>query len=364
MKRVSIAEQSQLTSLHRFTPEGSFLGYVGCCINVGERERVEADLQLQSLSHRLFTKITLKIRQSLQLDEILQITLREIQRLLSVDRMLIFRRDETALLQHLAHPIEVALIQSQLLEQETRQHKERARSSAELEQFAYSSSHDLQELLRMVISYPKSLEQCYQHQLDASADKLIDYAIEKAGRIQTLIRDLLIFLRVSTRGQPSTKVDSKQALQRAIIDLQFAIQKSEAIITHNPLPQVMANATQLTQLFQNLVENALKFCHQGIRHIHIGVLNNIDNNLTFYGRDSNIGIERQCHDRSFAIIQQLHSRHQYPGIRLGLSLCKKIVERHRKHIWFASELEQGTTFYFTLFRGNNLDEFTDSNFAS
>ncbi len=419
-----------------------------------------ADLQLQSLSHRLFTEITLKIRQSLQLDEILQITVREIQTLLSADRVLIFqlqadgsgqvvqeavlppypvswgqtfvesfqqdyrdkyqrgrvsaivdiqtaniqechrqflqrfevkanlvvpihcRQDlwglliahqcdrprhwsefETELLQQLANQIGVAITQSELLEQEIRQRKELARSNAELEQFAYVASHDLQEPLRMVISYLQLLERRYKDQLDASADEFIDYAIEGAERMQTLIRDLLTFSRVGTRGQPLTVVEGEQAWQRAIANLQLAIQESEAVITHDLLPPVMADITQLTQLFQNLVGNALKFRQQQVPHIHIGVLDSGDDNLTFYVRDNGIGIEMQYHDRIFAIFQRLHSRTKYPGTGIGLALCKKIVERHGGRIWFESEPERGTTFYFTLFRGSDHDEFTHSSFA-
>jgi light-regulated signal transduction histidine kinase (bacteriophytochrome)/putative methionine-R-sulfoxide reductase with GAF domain len=425
-----------------------------------ERKNAEAELQLQSLSQRLFTEITLKIRQSLQLDEILQVTVREIQTLLSANRVLIFqlqadgsgqvvqeavlppypvlwgqtfvecfqqdyrdkyqlgrvsaiadiqtanihechrqflqqfevkanlvvpihcRQDlwglliahqcdrprqwsdfETELLQQLANQIGIAITQSQLLEQETRQREELARSNAELEQFAYVASHDLQEPLRMVISYLQLLERRYKNQLNASADEFIDYAIGGAERMQTLIRDLLSFSRVSTRGQPLTVVESEQALQRAIANLQLAIQEGEAVISHDPLPQITADATQLTQLFQNLVGNALKFRQQQVPHIHIGVIDGGDDELTFYVRDNGIGIEMQYHDRIFAIFQRLHSRSKYPGTGIGLALCKKIVERHGGRIWFKSDLGKGTTFYFTLFRGRDCHEFTHSSFA-
>ncbi|PSB16612.1 histidine kinase [Phormidesmis priestleyi ULC007] len=414
-----------------------------------ERKQVEADLQLQSLSHRLFTEITLKIRQSLQLNEILQITVREVQKLLSADRVLLFElqadgsgqvvqeavlqpypvswgqnivdpcfqqdyqekyelgrissitdiqtapiqachrqfleqfevkanlvvpvvcRDalwgllivhqcsrprhwnnfETELLQQLANQIGIAITQSQLLEQETYQRKELIRSNAELEQFAYVASHDLQEPLRMVISYLQLLERRYKHQLDASADEFIDYAVEGAERMQTLIRDLLSFSRVSTWGQPFTDVDTEKVLQRAIANLQLAIQENEAVITHDPLPNVTADATQLTQLFQNLVGNALKFRQAEAPQIHIGVSDDNAEETTFYVRDRGIGIESQYHDRIFAIFQRLHSRSKYPGTGIGLALCKKIVERHGGRIWFESQPMQGTTFYFTLSRG-------------
>ena len=415
-----------------------------------ERNQVEVDLQLQILSHRLFTEITLKIRQSLQLDEILQITVREVQKLLSADRVLLFElqsdgsgqvvqeavlqpypvlwgqnivdpcfqqdyrekyelgqvsaiadiqtapiqachrqfleqfevkanlvvpvmcRDalwgllvvhqcsrprhwnnfETELLQQLANQIGIAITQSQLLEQETYQRKELIRSNSELEQFAYVASHDLQEPLRMVISYLQLLERRYKHQLDASADEFIDYAIEGAERMQTLIRDLLSFSRVSTRGQPFTDVDSEKALTGAIANLQLAIQENQAVITHDPLPTVTADATQLTQLFQNLVGNALKFRRAEAPQIHIGVFDNNEEETTFYVRDRGIGIEPQYHDRIFAIFQRLHSRSKYPGTGIGLALCKKIVERHGGRIWFESQPMQGTTFYFTLSKGN------------
>ncbi|MEA5605603.1 GAF domain-containing protein [Nostoc sp. UHCC 0252] len=438
---------------------GDIVRMVGSYTDITDRKRADEELKRQNLRSQLFAEITLKIRESLQIDEILKTTVTEVQQLLQADRVLIFRletdgsgtvvqeavlpgwpvilgenildecfkeeyieryrqgrvsaiediqaahiqpchreflqhfavranlvvpilvRDniwglllahqcaaprkwnnfETELLKQLANQIGIALSQAQLLEKETQQSQELVRSNAELEQFAYVASHDLQEPLRMVTSYLQLLERRYKNQLDASADQFITYAVDGARRMQTLINDLLNYSRVSTRGQPFKLVDCDVILQQAIANLQIAIADSQAIVTHDALPEVMADTTQLTQVFQNLIGNAIKFCQNQQPQIHIGVvkpnanlegenLNSIPlaDEWLFWIRDNGIGLESQYAERIFIIFQRLHGRDKYPGTGIGLAICKKIIERHGGRIWVKSKPGQGSTFYFTI----------------
>ncbi|MHC5733713.1 GAF domain-containing protein [Nostoc sp.] len=470
---------------------GDIVRMVGSYTDITNRKRANEELKRQNLRSQLFAEITLKIRESLQIDEILQTTVTEVQKLLQADRVLIFQlwpdgsgtvvqeavlpgwpvilgenifdpcfkaeyleryrqgrvsaiedieaahiqpchreflqqfavranlvvpilvRDgiwglllahqcaaprqwnnfETELLQQLANQIGIALSQAQLLEKQTQQSQELARSNAELEQFAYVASHDLQEPLRMVTSYLQLLERRYKHQLDANADQFITYAVDGARRMQTLINDLLNYSRVSTRGQPFLLVDCSVVLEQAIANLQLAIADSRAVVTYDTLPQVMADATQLTQLFQNLIANAIKFCHNQQPRIHIGVAKGAggaggaeeageageageenttsspstlpvpspqspvpspqspvptQNEYLFWVRDNGIGLESQYAERIFIIFQRLHGRNRYPGTGIGLAICKKIIERHDGRIWVESKPGQGSTFYFTI----------------
>ncbi len=445
---------------------------LGSLSDIGERKQAEEELRQQNQRSQLLAEITLKIRQSLRTEEILQTTVTEIQKLLGADRVLIFQlwndgsgtvvqeavvpgcssilaqklfepcfhqdyqqayregrihvisdlakanihpchkefleklsvkahivvpiilRDalwglliaqqclyprnwsyfEIDLLQQLANQIGIALSQAQLLEQEMRQREELARSNIELEQFAYVASHDLQEPLRMVISYLQLLEKKYKSQLDRKADEFIAYAVDGASRMQILINDLLRFSRVSTRAQPFETVDCNTVLQRAIANLKIAIAESGAVITKSEsLPQVIGDATQLTQLFQNLISNAIKFRSRELAlHIEIGVrwvetrgqktpegtshISDLTSSSCsvfypewlFWVRDNGIGIEPQYRDRIFVIFQRLHARGKYAGTGIGLAICKKIVERHGGRIWVESQLGQGATFYFTI----------------
>ncbi|WP_017655659.1 GAF domain-containing protein [Fortiea contorta] len=439
--------------------EGNVVRMVGSHTDISHRYRVQEELKRQNHRAQLFAQITLKIRESLQLEEILQTTVTEIKKLLQADRVLIFRlwpdgsgtvvqeavqpgwpavigknildtcfRDEYMekyrqgrvsaiadvakshiqpchqqflaqfgvkanlvvpilvrdgiwglliahqcesgrywnnfeldLLQQLANQIGIALSQAQLLEQETRQRQELARSNAELEQFAYVASHDLQEPLRMVTSYLQLLERRYKNQLDGRADEFISYAVDGASRMQRLINDLLNYSRVSTRGQPFALVDCNTVLATAIANLQIAIKESGAVITQDLLPTVMADATQLSQVWQNLIANAIKFSGETPPRIHIGVMKrttqpNAENaNLTFtenewlfWVSDNGIGLETQYAERIFVIFQRLHTRSKYPGTGIGLAICKKIIERHGGNIWVESKPSQGSIFYFTI----------------
>jgi PAS domain S-box-containing protein len=222
-----------------------------------------------------------------------------------------------------------------------------ARSNAELQQFAYVASHDLQEPLRMVTSYLELLERRYQGQLDAKADQFIGYAVDGAVRMQTLINALLSYSRIGSKAAAWQPVDCAVLLQEVLTNLQVTIDQNQASITHDALPSVMADRPQLVQLFQNLIGNGIKFRQAAAPQIHIGVARSGDQWL-FSVRDNGIGIEDKYVDRIFIIFQRLHGRGEYPGTGIGLAICKKIIERHGGKLWVESELNQGSTFYFTL----------------
>jgi PAS domain S-box-containing protein len=430
---------------------GNYLTSRWTTIEIGERLRLRQQA-------RLSAEISQKIRQSLQLEEILQTVVDEVQKLLAVDRVLIFRLEtdgsgtvlqervlpdypsvmassivnpgfdrayhskyqqgqiysvadltlagsktccveflqefgvkasaivpihlreelwgllivhqcraprhwqsnELEILARLATQLGIALAQAQLLESEQRQRQELTRSNAELEQFAYIASHDLQEPLRMVISYLQILERRYKDRLDDDAHEFIGYAVDGAVRMQSLIQALLSYARLSSRPQPFELVDTDRVLQDALANLQVAISESGAQITSAPLPAVWGDAMQLTQLFQNLIANAIKFRQRetppqieiGVRQVDLAtqmglhgdwqVLSPSTGDLTtasawcFMVADNGIGIEERYRDRIFEIFRRLHPRSDYPGTGVGLAICKKIVERHGGKIWVES----------------------------
>ena len=231
--------------------------------------------------------------------------------------------------------------------QRRRVEEELARSNKELEQFAYVASHDLQEPLRMVTSYVQLLARRYKGKLDSDADDFIGFAVDGAVRMWKLINDLLTYSRVGIRGKESESTDSETVLNQSFNDLKVAIEENGAVVTHDPLPTVMVDRSQLGQLFQNLVGNAIKFRGNEPPRVAISASRN-GNGWTFSVRDNGVGIAPEYSERIFIIFQRLHSRQKYAGTGIGLAICKKIVERHGGRIWVESEVGKGATFYFTL----------------
>jgi PAS domain S-box-containing protein len=225
-----------------------------------------------------------------------------------------------------------------------------ARSNAELEQFAYVASHDLQEPLRMVASYTQLLGRRYKGKLDEDADEFIEFAVDGARRMQELINDLLTYSRVGSRALELAPVDTGRTIDRVIADLGGAIEDSEARITRDAsMPTIQADPTQLQQLFQNLIANGIKFRRADVPpEVQISASSAAAGLWQFRVSDNGIGIEPQYLDRIFVLFQRLHSRAEYPGTGIGLAICRKIVERHGGSIQVESEPGQGTTFEITL----------------
>ncbi|MGL5193007.1 MAG: PAS domain S-box protein [Chroococcales cyanobacterium] len=242
------------------------------------------------------------------------------------------------------------------IEKELAQHTaDLARSNAELEQFAYIASHDLQEPLRMVASYTQLLALRYPGKLDAQADKYIAYILDGATRMQQLINDLLQYSRVGTHGKSFDLVDCNEIMTRAIANLKMAIRKSNARVNWQNLPQVFGDKTQLLQLFQNLIANAIKYRSPQTPEVQIEA-HYREGEWLFSVKDNGIGIDPKHGDRIFQIFQRLHTRDEYPGTGIGLAICKRIVERHRGHIWVESEPDRGAIFYFTLANSSPIEE--------
>ena len=226
-------------------------------------------------------------------------------------------------------------------------HEELKRSNAELEQFAYVASHDLQEPLRMVASYAQLLGRRYEAKLDGDAREFMAYIVDGASRMKQLIEDLLAYSRVGTKGAEFKRVNAEDALKRALFNLRVAIQEAGAVVTNDPLPTLSGDEVQLGQLLQNLMSNALKFRSDSVPRIHIGVTESAKE-YTFEVRDNGIGIEPQYYERIFMVFQRLHNKGEYPGTGIGLAICKKVVERHGGRIWVESRPGAGSSFYFTL----------------
>jgi PAS domain S-box-containing protein len=224
---------------------------------------------------------------------------------------------------------------------------ELTRSNADLQQFAYVASHDLQEPLRNVASCLQLLEKKYKNNLDAKADQYIHYAVESSVRMKNLILDLLTYSRIGTRGNPRKQTDCEQILDQTVRNLRSAISEAGAVITRDPLPTILADNAQLMQVFQNLIGNSIKFRGEQQPHVHVSAVKN-KKEWIFSVKDNGIGIESRHLDRIFVIFQRLHKRSQYGGTGIGLAIVKKVVERHNGRVWVESEFGSGTTFYFTI----------------
>lgn len=227
---------------------------------------------------------------------------------------------------------------------------ELARSNEDLEQFAYVASHDLQEPLRQVTGYMHLLKQRYGAKFDVTACEFIDYAFDGATRMSQLIKDLLAYSRIGTRGQELQPTDANETIKEVLAVLQCLSDDNHAVVTHDPLPTVRADASQLAHLFQNLIANAITFRGEESPRIHVGV-QPADGMWHFSVRDNGIGMEKRHFEGIFLMFHRLHTREEYPGTGIGLAICKKIVERHGGRIWVESEPGKGSTFHFTLLRG-------------
>lgn len=242
---------------------------------------------------------------------------------------------------------ELKALNDQLEQRVTERTLELRRSNEDLEQFAYVASHDLQEPLRMITSYLQLLQQRYKNKLDTDADDFIGFAVDGAERMHNLIVDLLAYSRVGIRSQPFETTDCNAVLEDALMNLQVAIQESGAVVARETLPTLLADPVQLTQLFQNLIGNAVKFRSETPPEIRVGAKREGDG-WHFSVADNGIGIDAKYFEKIFIIFQRLHSRNKYSGTGIGLAVCKKIVERHGGRIWVESQPGQGTTFHFTI----------------
>lgn len=221
------------------------------------------------------------------------------------------------------------------------------RSHEDLQQFAYVVSHDLQEPLRMIISFLELLKRNYDDLLDERGQEYIWYAVDGATRMQAMIEGLLAYSRIDTQGNPFTSTDCNVILEHVLRNLMRVIQAKDAVVTYDPLPTINVDATQVEQVFQNLISNALKFCDVSPPRVHISAERN-DHLWRFAVRDNGIGIDPAQMDRLFKVFERLHTQEEYEGTGIGLAVCKKIVERHGGQIWVESQPGEGSIFYFTL----------------
>jgi PAS domain S-box-containing protein len=222
------------------------------------------------------------------------------------------------------------------------------RSNDELQQFAYVASHDLQEPLRMVASYTQLLAKRYKGRLDSEADEFIAYAVDGSNRMQGLIQDLLAYSRSGTNEKALREVSTEKALKDALSNLRATIQESGALVTHDSLPAITSDDTQLVQVFQNLVANAIKYRSAEVPQVHVSATKNGGRDWIFSVRDNGLGIDPQYFEKIFVLFQRLHGREQFKGTGIGLTICKKIVERLGGRIWVESQPEKGSIFYFSL----------------
>ena len=239
------------------------------------------------------------------------------------------------------------VINSRDITERIRTEDELRRSNTDLQQFAYAASHDLQEPLRVIAGFIKLLEKRYKDKLDTTGQEFIGFTLDGVKRMQVLIKDLLEYSKVGAAGKEFQPTDCSFVITQAISNLRAAIEEQQAIITYDNLPTIMADASQLSRLFQNLIGNAIKFHGRYKPRVHISAGKKA-NEWIFSIRDNGIGIDSGNIERIFVIFQRLHSREKYSGTGIGLAICKRIVERHGGHIWVESETGKGSTFFFTM----------------
>jgi len=305
--------------------QAQITGTMGISHNITDRKR--AELELQEYKVHLEELVEFRTKELRQTNEQLQVDIRGRKR----------AEEELA-----------------------RQAEKLASSNAELEQFAYVASHDLQEPLRMVASYTQLLARRYKGKLSAEADEFIGFAVDGATRMQQLILDLLSYSRLTTKGNTLNFMQAEAACHAALENLHASIKESNAKVTVGTLPGVFADATQLTQLFQNLIGNAIKYRNERKPEISV-TAEPSGTEWVFSVRDNGIGIEPQYSERIFQMFQRLHTRAEYSGTGIGLAVCRKIVERHGGKIRVESQLGKGSTFLFTIprverGRGNELTD--------
>jgi PAS domain S-box-containing protein len=223
-------------------------------------------------------------------------------------------------------------------------------SNKELQQFAYVASHDLQEPLRMVASFSQLLERKYKDKLDSDADDYIDFIVEGSHRMKDLIDDLLAFSRLNTQRNEFHFTDLNQIFDKVIFNLKSTIEEEDAHITKDNLPIVRCDSSQISQVLQNLISNSIKF-HQTLPMIHVSAEEN-DHEWIIEVKDEGIGINPAHHQKIFDVFRRLHTREEYAGTGIGLSICKRIIERHNGRIWVESEPGKGANFYFTIPKTN------------
>ncbi len=221
------------------------------------------------------------------------------------------------------------------------------RSNADLQRFAYVASHDLREPSRMVINFLGLLERKYADGLDDTARNYIRYAVDGSKRMEALIEDILAYSRVESRACPLRPMDAEEALAIALEDLSRVVEESGAKVTHDPLPTVMADRSQIVQLLENLIGNAIKYRGEARPLVHVQAVRKGDA-WQFSVSDNGIGMDMAYAGKVFEMFQRLHSSTEYPGTGIGLAIAKKIVERHGGKIWVESEIGKGSRFFFTL----------------
>ncbi|MHA1669317.1 MAG: ATP-binding protein [Promethearchaeota archaeon] len=241
-------------------------------------------------------------------------------------------------------------LQQELIERKKIEN-ELKRSNIELERFAYIASHDLQEPLRMVAGFTKLLADRYKDKLDDEANQFIDFAVDGALRMRNLIDDLLLYSRILSKEKEFQMINCETILNIIKSNLEKKITENNAVITYDPMPVVFGNQVQLVRLFQNLIDNAIKFRSEETPNIHIGIKEKKEN-WEFFVKDNGIGIDSKFFDKIFIIFQRLHTKKKYKGTGIGLAICKKIVEYHNGKIWIKSEIGKGTTIYFTIPKNN------------